>query len=92
MNYRVAVRDRVAHNIHTAAFLSNELGRDGTALTRAAEEILLALSDNPSELGESRDNNERVYIVHPLAAIYEVFEAAQVVMIYEAIYHPRRRL
>jgi|GEM_PF-1698403 len=92
MNYRVVIRKRVADNIHTAMFLAYELGRDGSALSHAVEEIQLRLSDNPSEQGESREGTERVIIVHPLTASYEVFEAAQVVLIYSAVYYPRQRL
>ena len=92
MNYRVVIRQSVANNIRTATFLAFELSRDGPALTRAVEEIVLALSDNPAEQGESRAGNERVIIVHPLTAIYEVFEAQQVVLVYSAVYYPRQRL
>lgn len=92
MNYRVVIRRRVADNIHAVAFLAGELGGDGVALTRAADDITLALSDSPSELGESREGNERVLIIHPLTAIYEVFETQKVVMVYEAVYYPRRQL
>lgn len=92
MNYRVVYRRSVWNNIRTVAFLANELGRDGAALEQAADDIALALSDNPSEQGESRAGNERVVIVHPLAATYEVFEVHQVVVIYSAVYYPRRQL
>jgi hypothetical protein len=92
MNYRVVVRERVANNIATVTFLAFEMGRDGPAIASAYDEILLALSDNPSEQGESREGNERVIIVNPLTAFYEVFESQQVVLIYAAVYHPRQRL
>ena len=92
MNYRVVIRESVANNIRTATFLAFELSRDGLALSRAVEEIILTLSDNPTEQGESRANNERVIIVHPITAIYEVFEAQQVVLVYSVVYHPRQRL
>jgi hypothetical protein len=92
MNYRVVIRERVANNIATATFLAFELDRDARAISRAVDEILLALSDNPAEQGESREGNERVIIVNPLTAFYEVFEEQQVVLIYAAVYHPRQRL
>jgi hypothetical protein len=92
MNYRVVIRRAVANNINTATFLAYELGRDGAALSSAVEKILLALSDNPTEQGESRAGSERVIIVHPLTAIYEVFEAEQVVLVYSVVYYPRQRL
>lgn len=92
MNYRVVYRRSVWNKIHALAFVASELGYDGTALTRAADDVALALSDNPAEQGESRSGNERVIIVHPLAATYEVFEEAQVVLIYSGVYYPRRQL
>ena len=92
MNYRVVFRRSVWNNIRTVAFIASELGRDGSALTRAADDIALALSDNPTEQGESRAGNERVIIVHPLAATYEVFESRQTAVIYSAIFYPRRQL
>lgn len=92
MNYRVVYRQSVWNKIHSLAFVASELGRDGAALTRAADDIALALGDNPAELGESRSGHERVFIVHPLAVTYEVFEAAQVVVIYSGVYYPRRQL
>jgi hypothetical protein len=92
MNYRVVIRESVANNIRTATFVAFELGRDGSAVTRAAEEIVLALSDNPHEQGESRAGTERVIIAHPLTAIYEVFETQQVALSYSGVYHPRQRL
>jgi hypothetical protein len=92
MNYRVVYRRSVWNNIRTVAFIASELGRDGTAIERAADDIALTLSDNPAEQGESRAGNERVIIVHPLAATYEVFESQKVVVIYSAIFYPRQRL
>jgi hypothetical protein len=92
MNYRVVIPSRIANAIHTVAFLAEELGRDGAALRHAAEEIQLLLSDNPRDLGESRAGSERVLIVDPLTVVYEVFETAQVVFVYDAIYYPRQRL
>lgn len=62
------------------------------ALARAAADIELRLSDQPSEEGESREGTERVLIVNPLTVTFEVFENSQTVMIYEAVYHPRQRL
>jgi hypothetical protein len=92
MNYRVVLRRRVADNLHTATFLAYELGRDASALIQAIEDVQLALSDNPIEQGESRAGDERVIIVNPLTIFYEVFEEQQVVLVYEAVYHPRQRL
>lgn len=74
------------------AFYAREMGRDAAALVRAAADIELALSDEPAEAGESRAGAERVLIINPLTVVYEVFEDAATVMIYEAVYHPRQRL
>lgn len=92
MNYRVVWRRRLESALHDAAFYAYERGRDVVAVRRAVSDIELALSDTPGELGESRAGNERVVIVHPLAATYEVFEAHKVVVIYSAIFYPRQRL
>jgi hypothetical protein len=92
MNYRVVWRRRLRNALHNAAFYAYEKGRDADALRQAAADIELALSDNPAELGESREGAERVVIISPLSVTYEVFETSQAVMIYEVIYHPRQRL
>lgn len=92
MNYRVVWPRRLENALHDAAFYAYERGRDVVALRRAVSDIELALSDNPGELGESREGTERVLIIDPLSVRYEVFEAAQVVCIFEAIYHPGQRL
>jgi hypothetical protein len=92
VNYRVVWPRRLENALGDAAFYAYERGHDAVALRRAAADIELALSDNPAELGESRVGAERVLIIDPLAVIYEVFEAAQVVCIYEAVHYPRRRL
>jgi hypothetical protein len=92
MNYRVVWPRRLENALGDAAFYAHERGSDVVALRRAVADIELALSDNPNELGESRDGAERVLIINPLSVRYEVFEAAQVVCIYEAVYHPGQRL
>ena len=92
MNYRVVWRRRLPNAIHNTAFYAYEKGRDADALRQAATDIELALSDNPAELDESRDGAERVLIIDPLSVRYEVFEDAQIVFIYEAVYYPRQRL
>ena len=92
MSYRVVVRNRIANNIAAVTFLAFEMGRDGRAISRAYDEILLRLSDEPVEAGESRAGAERVLIVNPLTVVFEVFESGATVLIYEAVYHPRQRL
>jgi hypothetical protein len=69
-----------------------ETDRDPDLLLRAADEIELRLSDSPLTEGESRSDSERVLIVHPLSVRYQVFESAQVVLIYSGVYYPRRQL
>lgn len=91
MNYRVVWRKRVSERLSVYQFLARERGRDPHALPRAIEEINLKLSDDPSGLGESRSGEERVLVVFPLSVFYEVFEEAQVVMIYAAVHYPQMR-
>jgi hypothetical protein len=92
MNYRVIWRKRVADGLEQLTFLAFELGQDAVAISRSVAEIELRLSDNPVAEGESRDGPERVLIVHPLSATFEVFEATQLVLIYEVVVYPRRRV
>jgi hypothetical protein len=92
VNYRVVWRLRVRRTIDVLAFLMRENGGDPEPLLRAVEEIELRLSFAPLAEGESRGPSERVLIVHPLSARYEVFEAEPVVLIYSAVYYPRRSL
>lgn len=92
MNYRVVWRRRLLIALDHTGFYARENGRDAVALVRAAAEIELRLSDEPSEEGESREGAERVLIIDPLSVIFEVFESSETVMIYEAVYHPRQRL
>ena len=92
MNYRVVWRRQVRDNIYLMAHLAYENGRDADALSRATADIELALSDEPSEEGESREGTERVLIINPLTVTFEVFESSNTVMIYDAVYYPRQRL
>ncbi len=92
MNYRVVWRLRVRQKIDVFAFLLRETGRTPEPLLRALDEIELRLAASPLTEGESRDHPERVLIAHPLSVRYEVFEAAQVVLIYSGVFHPRQRL
>ena len=92
MNYRVVWRPRLLIALDHTGFYARENGRDAMALARAAADIELRLSDEPTEEGESRAGTERVLIVDPLSVVFEVFESSQTVMIYDAVYHPRQRL
>ena len=91
MNYRVVWRSRVMQRLGTLMFLALEMGRDPTPIQQAAEELDVRLAADPANEGESRDDNERVAIAHPLSVIYEVFEAERVVLIYSAVVYPRQR-
>lgn len=92
MTYRVVWRQRVHNALEQSVFYARENGRDARALVRAAADIELRLSDEPSEEGESREGTERVLIIDPLTVTFEVFESSQTVMIYAAVYYPRQRL
>ena len=92
MNYRVIWRKRVADGLGQLTFLALELGQDAEAFSRSVAEIELRLSDSPATEGESRNGPERILIVHPLSATFEVFEAKQLVLIYEVVVYPRRRV
>jgi hypothetical protein len=92
MSYRVIWRQRILHQLHTATFLILERGGDPQPLAQAVREIGSLLASAPFQAGESRSENERVLISPPLSVRFEAFESDQVVMIYEAILYPRRRL
>lgn len=91
MCYRVVWRERLRTSIHQLTFLTLERGGDANALTEGVEAINLCLQDSPESAGESREDSERVLIVHPLSVFFEAFEEAQVVMIYAAVHYPRTR-
>jgi hypothetical protein len=92
MSYRVVIRSRVAENLDTVLFLSLENGRDVGPLRAAVREINRRLSRDPSTEGESRVENERVLIVSPLSALYEVFTEHRAVLIYSAVLYPAQKL
>jgi hypothetical protein len=45
---------------------------DRTAVTQASHQIDQLLKLDPEDKGESRPNNRRILMVHPLAVIYKV--------------------
>lgn len=91
MSYRIVWRERIWNNIYTITFITLQRGGDPAAISRAVIEIERRLTDAPADEGESRADNERVLIVHPVSVTFEVFEAQQIVLIYEAIVYPRQR-
>jgi hypothetical protein len=92
MNFRIHWRKRISDQLHTAAFLAIETGRSEVPLLDATAAISLRLSADPHVAGESRGGGERVLIEMPLTVWYEVFEDANLVLIYDAVLYPRRRL
>lgn len=90
MSYRVVWRKKPRQRLDVLAFLARERGDFADRIPRAIEEIELRLALDPLVEGESRDDRERVLIVPPLCATYEVFEAERVVLIYKAIVSLRR--
>lgn len=89
MSYRVYWRDRVRHDLDVFQFLARELGRPVNAIPAAIEEVESRLATNPSAVGESRNDAERVLVVPPLTVYFEVFEDRRVVLIYQFRYHLR---
>lgn len=92
MKYRVVWRTDLANRLEQHVFMAHETGRDAVAITAAVERVNLALSDAPATVGESRTGSERVLIEPPLSVVYEHFDDAEVVMVYEAVIHPARRV
>lgn len=81
--YRVIWDEPVENEIHLAAFLAHERGRDPEPLRRAAVEIGWRLEYDPAEQDESGSGGVRVIVVNPLAAFYAVFEDDRLVVISE---------
>jgi hypothetical protein len=92
MSHRVIWRNRIQNQLHTATFIILERGGDTEPLSHAVREIDRQLKSDPMRVGESREGNERLLIIHPLSVLFEVFEEEQIVLIYEAILYPRRKL
>lgn len=91
MSYRVVWRRKLRQRLDLLAFLAHERGDFSGAIPRAIQEVELRLALAPNEEGESRSGNERVLVVTPLSVKYEVFEADETVLIYEAHVYKRRR-
>jgi hypothetical protein len=90
MNYRVVWRSRSFNYLRVLHFMTLEMSGDVAALERAWDEIELALSDRPDEVGESRDGNERVFIANPLTVVYEAFPDQSTMLIYRLVHHACR--
>jgi len=92
MNFRLFWRKRVEDQLHTAAFIMRERGMNTRALKGAMKRIVTQLESDPSSAGESRGDDEHVLIEMPLTVWFEVFEDESVVIVYDAVLYPRRRL
>jgi mRNA-degrading endonuclease RelE of RelBE toxin-antitoxin system len=62
----------------TSLWLSS---RRRQSIKEAAEELDRAAAWNPIQLGESREMDERIVIIRPLAARIKVIESAQTVFV-----------
>ena len=91
MSYRVIWRERVLRNLHVFGFRLLHDGWGTDELDLAVAEINSRLARDPANEGESREETERVLIVHPLSVWFEVYEDAGVVLIYEMTFYPRMR-
>ena len=90
MNYRVVWRARSFHLLSQLHFTLLEMDGDVAGFERAWDEIELRLTGNPAEEGESRDGDERVFIVNPLTVVFEVFPDHGTVLIYRLVHHGYR--
>ncbi len=90
-SYRVIWR-RELSNRRLAEFVVQAMqrGEDVNAITNAVNTIDNLLSTRPGPCGESRAEFERVLIVPPLSATYEVHEDEQVVIVVSLHYRPLR--
>jgi hypothetical protein len=82
VNYRVVWRRSLRQRLDILGFLARERGDHTDRIQKAIDEIEGRLAFDPHTQGESRDAGERVLVVSPLTVRYEVFEDAQVVLIY----------
>ena len=87
MTFKVHWRDHLIPLIEQFAFMELELRGNTARIDYALSEIELRLSSEPSEVGESRHGNERVYISNPITVQYEVFAESGVVLIYPMKHH-----
>ncbi len=83
MSYRVVWAARAREIIDTHYFLASEKGGDALALRVAVSRIETQLAADPTAVGESRDDGERVLIVEPITVHYEIFDNQHVVLIYK---------
>ncbi len=90
MTYHVYWRKRSLLLLRLVQFLAAEKGGDEEAVLRATGELNRQLAEDPSEVGESREVNERVLIVNPLTVLYEVFPEQNTVVIDRLVHHGYR--
>lgn len=85
MKYRVVWRESSQVFLDQSVFIAMEMA-GGESVLAAYKTVNAQLAHRSDEVGESREGSERVLIVGPLAAFYEVFEASATVMIYRVHY------
>lgn len=90
MSYRVIWSSMAEQILSTEFFLAHETGRDTDVLELAVFEVNELLSDQPEDVGESRDGLERILFVGPLIVKYEIYELRGVVSVYDVIVRYRR--
>jgi hypothetical protein len=77
MTYTV-VWKQVAEDVLTLLWIKAD---DREAITAAANQIDQLLRSNPELYGESREGNERVWIVPPLVVVFEVQDQDRIVTV-----------
>ena len=90
MNFTVIWRRRATDNLADAVVVALESGRGSEAITAASARIDALLRNNPSDVGESRPNHERVVIDAPLTVYFEVNTEERVVIVLSVRYFTRR--
>jgi hypothetical protein len=88
MNYRVVWLRKVVSDLARSYVYAREAGRNAGAITRAMADIEAGLERHPSDLGESRPEGHRLYIVNPITIGFEVFDDERVVVVTLVRYHP----
>lgn len=75
VRWQPAARDELAELWMTA---SSERRRK---ITAAAREVEIVLRHNPQGVGESRENERRVFFAAPLAVVFEIDEQTSIVRV-----------
>jgi hypothetical protein len=90
-NYRVIWRRELSdRRLADIVVRTMERGDDVNAITEAVSTIDRLLATRPESCGESRSEYERVVIIEPLTATYEVHEEEKIVFVIDLHYHRPR--